>query len=71
MAPPSSVLIAAVQPETNQIRWYTIRKNDSLARIARRELKNVRRWPEIVKLNKSLDARKPIHAGTRIKLPAT
>lgn len=71
MAPPSSVLIAAVQPETNQIRWYTIRKNDSLARIARRELKNVRRWPEIVKLNKSLDARKPIHAGTRIRLPAT
>ncbi len=62
---------AALEAKTETIRWYTIRKNDSLARIARRELKNARRWPEIVKLNKELDARKPIFAGMRIKLPAT
>ncbi len=62
---------AALETKTETIRWYTIRKNDSLARIARRELKNARRWPEIVKLNKELDARKPIFAGMRIKLPAT
>jgi nucleoid-associated protein YgaU len=62
---------AALGTKTETIRWYTIRKNDSLARIARRELKNARRWPEIVKLNKELDARKPIFAGMRIKLPAT
>lgn len=62
---------AALEAKTETIRWYTIRKNDSLARIARRELKNARRWPEIVKLNRELDARKPIFAGMRIKLPAT
>ena len=62
---------AALEAKTETIRWYTIRKNDSLARIARRELQNARRWPEIVKLNKELDARKPIFAGMRIKLPAT
>ena len=62
---------AVLEAKTETIRWYTIRKNDSLARIARRELKNARRWPEIVKLNRELDARKPIFAGMRIKLPAT
>jgi nucleoid-associated protein YgaU len=71
IASPARELMATVQPETNQVRWYTIRKNDSLARIAARELKNARRWPEIVKLNSMLDARKPIYPGTRIRLPAT
>ncbi len=54
------------------LRWYTIRKNDSLARIARRELKDERRWREIADLNDSINARKPvIHPGTKIKLPPT
>ncbi len=63
--------IVASSPQTKPARWYTIRRNDSLARIAKRELKNARRWPEIVKLNSSLDARKPIFPGMRIRLPAT
>ncbi len=51
-------------------RWYTVQKDDSLAKIARRQLKNERRWQEIQKLNR-LESGDHIEAGRRIKLPAT
>ena len=49
-------------------RWYTIRKRDSLASIARRHLNDAERWPEIAKLNRLRNADK-ILPGMRIKLP--
>lgn len=51
------------------VRWYTVQRNDSLARIAKAQLSDADRWPEIAKLNKRLDPNR-IVAGTRIKLPA-
>jgi nucleoid-associated protein YgaU len=60
----------SVDEMARALRWYTIRKNDSLSRIARRELKDERRWREIAELNDSINARKPvIFPGTKIKLP--
>ncbi len=50
-------------------RWYTIRKDDSLQKIARQQLKNERRWMEIQRLNQ-LPSGDRIEAGRRIKLPA-
>lgn len=49
-------------------RWYTIRKRDSLAKIARRMLNDERRWPEIARLNRMRDAHRII-PGRRIMLP--
>ncbi len=51
-----------------EVRWYTIRKRDSLASIARRLLNDEARWREIARLNEMRDADK-ILPGTRIKLP--
>jgi len=50
------------------VRWYTIRKRDSLASIARRLLNDERRWREIARLNEMRNAHR-ILPGTRIKLP--
>lgn len=50
-------------------RWYTVQKNDSLIRIAQRELNDGDRWREILKLNDSLKPNR-IYPGERIKLPA-
>ena len=50
------------------VRWYTIRRNDSLSSIARQHLHDARRWREILELNESLDPDR-IFPGTRIKLP--
>ena len=49
-------------------RWYTVRKNDSLARIARRELRDEKRWREIARLNQLSDANR-IRPGMRLQLP--
>ena len=50
------------------VRYYKIRKRDSLASIARRFLNDERRWPEIAKLNEMRDADK-VMPGMLIKLP--
>jgi nucleoid-associated protein YgaU len=49
-------------------RWYTVRENDTLAKIAARYLDDSERWPEILELNKQLKPHK-IFPGMRIKLP--
>ena len=54
--------------ETAAPRWYTIRENDSLIRIARNQLNDPGRWREILRLNESLKPNK-IYPGVRIKLP--
>ena len=56
------------KPKTEPARWYTIRKRDSLASIARRQLRDHRRWREIAELNELPNANR-ILPGTRIKLP--
>ena len=61
---------AALEAKTETIRWYTIRKNDTLTGIARHFLNDGRRWYEIARLNRIADASK-IRAGMRIRLPAT
>ncbi|MCG3129259.1 MAG: hypothetical protein CHACPFDD_04180 [Phycisphaerae bacterium] len=53
---------------TKPARWYTIQPSDSLRSIARRYLRDDRRWREIAELNE-LNARRPVEAGRRIKLP--
>lgn len=55
-------------PRSADVRYYKIRKRDSLASIARRFLNDERRWPEIAKLNEMRDADK-VMPGTLIKLP--
>jgi len=49
-------------------RYYTVRRDDTLAGIARRELKDARRWSEIARLNGFKDA-DIIRPGMRIRLP--
>lgn len=51
-------------------RWYRVRRNDSLSKIAKKTLGNGRRWNELWKLNKGR-LRQPnrLPAGTRIKVP--
>ncbi|MCH8805591.1 MAG: LysM peptidoglycan-binding domain-containing protein [Planctomycetes bacterium] len=66
----SSSPAARIPRETIAVRWYTIRKNDTLMSIARHHLNDGRRWYEIAKLNRIADAGK-IQAGMRIRLPAT
>lgn len=61
-------LAAAAEDATARVRWYTIKKNDSLTSIARRFLNDGRRWREILELNEALDSDK-IFPGVRIKLP--
>jgi len=54
--------------ETADPHWYTIRRNDTLAGIAQRLLKDAGRWREIAMLNRELNPRR-IVPGMRIKLP--
>lgn len=56
--------------KSKSFRWYQIRKNDRYASIARRELGDERRWPELHELNKGKfpDAGK-IRVGVMIKIP--
>lgn len=55
--------------QTAPPRWYTIQPNDSLRSIARRYLKDERRWREIAALNPALRDADRLAPGTRIKLP--
>lgn len=58
----------AAANKTAKARWYTIRRDDSLIRIARRHLQDGKRWREIVELNRPLDPKR-IYPGMKIKLP--
>jgi nucleoid-associated protein YgaU len=51
-------------------RWHVVRQNESLSDIARKELGNGRRWPEIWTLNKDR-IRRPdrLAAGMKLRLP--
>ena len=49
-------------------RWYTIRESDSLTSIARRFLKDERRWRELAEMNGLADPNRLL-VGHRIKLP--
>ncbi|MEW6252523.1 MAG: LysM peptidoglycan-binding domain-containing protein [Planctomycetota bacterium] len=64
---PKPTRAAASVGKTTTSRWYTIKANDSLASVARRQLKDGGRWREIAALNK-LDPRRML-PGKRIKLP--
>ncbi len=48
--------------------WYVVAARDSVARIAKRELRDEGRWVEIVELNE-LDRPDRIYPGMRLKLP--
>lgn len=48
--------------------WATVMKGDSLAELARRELGDGGRWPEIAGLNKLADPNR-IEAGGKLRLP--
>jgi len=54
--------------QSSQVQWYTVRKRDSLASIARRMLNDEGRWREIAALNGLRNAHR-IRPGERIKLP--
>lgn len=51
------------------VRWYTVRKGDSLSGIAKRMLGNPTRYREIMKLNNLTDARQA-KPGKKLKIPA-
>lgn len=53
-------------------KWYQVKKNDRFASIAREQLGDSGRWPEVYELNKDKfpDPQK-IREGVRIKLPTT
>ena len=64
--------VAPADSGTNEppFRWYQIKKNDGYARIAREQLGDESRWPEIHELNRDKFADpQQIRAGVRIKLP--
>jgi nucleoid-associated protein YgaU len=67
---PDARVVAQAGQDSRTFRWYTIRKRDSLAAIARRHLHDADRWREIAELNRLPDADK-ILPGMRIKLPLT
>lgn len=69
LSPRQAVLEQAeLGPAIAEANWYTIRRHDTLAGIARRFLNDGKRWREIADLNESLNPHR-IVPGTRIKLP--
>ncbi len=58
----------ADEAKTANHQWYTIQRKDTLAGIARRLLKDSRRWREIVAMNRELDPQR-ITPGMRIRVP--
>jgi hypothetical protein len=50
-------------------RRYTVKEGETLVSIARRELGDGGRWPEIAHLNRDLRDPRSVHAGTVINLP--
>lgn len=61
---------ARQQPGRQMVRPYVVKKGDTLARIAARELGSASKARDIAKLNPGTnDPRKALKAGTRLKLP--
>jgi nucleoid-associated protein YgaU len=50
-------------------RRYTVKEGETLVSIARRELGDGGRWPEIAHLNRDLRDPRSVHAGAVINLP--
>lgn len=48
---------------------YTVKKGDTLSAIAKRELGNAARWPEIHRLNPDIEDPNLIHPGQTLRLP--
>lgn len=65
----SSAAVAWRGGKMERGKWYTVRANDSLVEIARRELKDASRWREIAQINGLRDANR-ILKGERLRLPA-
>ena len=63
--------VAAYQAEKDAAsqKTYVVKSGDSLSKIAKEQLGDAKRWPEIQKLNK-LDNPNLISAGQKLKLPA-
>jgi nucleoid-associated protein YgaU len=64
----SVALTARAEPK---YRWYQVRRGDTWSSIARRELGDERRWPELYELNrKAFPNPHRLRPGVRVKLPA-
>lgn len=66
--PATQEMVTVAAAQTDGVRWYTIKRSDSLSSIARRLLRDESRWVEIKRLNQLADADK-IYPGMQIKLP--
>ena len=64
--------VTRVQSTAASNRTYTVKPGDYLAKIAREQLGDVNRWPEIYAMNKSVIGSNPnlIYAGQVYRLPA-
>ena len=64
--------VTRVQSTAASTRTYTVKKGDYLAKIAREQLGDASRWPEIYAMNKSVIGSNPnlIYAGQVYRLPA-
>lgn len=61
----------SAEPPSATYRWYQVKKNDRYASIAREQLGDDGRWPELHELNKDkFPNPHSIREGVRIKLPA-
>ncbi|HKD99403.1 MAG TPA: LysM peptidoglycan-binding domain-containing protein, partial [Planctomycetota bacterium] len=56
-----------IEPKPS-FRTYTVAKNDTLEKIAKRELGSSQKWRDIVKVNEGLDPKR-LKAGASILLP--
>jgi hypothetical protein len=60
---------AARKGATTRVHYYTVRRGDTLGKIAARLLHNANRWHDIARLNGIRDPNK-IRVGQRLKIPA-
>lgn len=61
----------SAEPPPAAYRWYQVKKNDRYASIAREQLGDTGRWPELYELNKDkFPNPQSIREGVRIRLPA-
>ncbi len=68
---PSASATTLANAKSPGFRWYEVRKSDSLAKIARQELGNEKRFLEIYRLNRDrIPNRDQIKPGMKIRLPS-
>ncbi len=66
--PPATKTVETPKPQPTT--WYVVQENDTLSKIARRELGNERRFLEIYRLNKDvLPDKNTLRPGMKIRLP--